>query len=65
MSNSAKAKLRRSNRSRTTKHQRTVMASRHFGIVSNVKRTKVSRSKSISGGLSAIEQKMKEMRSKL
>ncbi len=58
MSNSAKAKERRSKRGRATKHQRTVMASQHLGVI-------VQRPKRTTGGPSAIEQKMAEMRSRL
>ncbi len=65
VSNSAKAKERRSKRGRATKHQRTVMATQHFGDNTSVKRPEATGTKSIPGGLSAIEKKMAEMRSRL
>ncbi len=71
MSNSAKAKERRSKRGRATKNQRAVMATNPTRVITSVKRSKAkvidhtpTKSAPIEQ-LSAIEQKMAEMRDKL
>ena len=65
MSSSAKAKERRSRRGRATKHQRSIMASQHFGSANSIRGTKTGDTESAPSGPSPIEQKMQEMRSKL
>ncbi len=71
MSNSAKAKKRRSKRSRTTKHHRAVMAANPTRVITSGKRSKAevidhtpTKSAPIKQ-LSPIEQKMAEMRGRL
>ncbi len=63
MSNSPRAKLRRSRRSRATKHQRSIMASQPFGNMPIARRAKDTKSAPV--GLSPLEQRMQELRSKL
>ena len=65
MSNSARAKLRRSKRSKATKHQRDVMGSQHFGDRVVVRKSEAKATGNTPVGLSLIEQKMAEMKSKL
>ncbi len=65
MSNSAKAKERRSRRGRATKHQRTRMASQHFDNVVSVRKAETKSTKRAPSELSAIEQRMQEMKRKL
>ncbi len=71
MSNSAKAKERRSKRSRTTKHQRAIIASTPTRIYSIDKKTKkavvtiIPEEIAPVKQLSALEQRMAEMRGRL
>ena len=65
MSNSARAKKRRSRRSGATKHQRAMMAGQHFGNAPSVRRSETKSKRNAPGGLSVLEQRMQDLRSKL
>jgi len=65
VSNSARAKERRSKRGRASKHKRVVMSDQHSGDSAGVKRSEVRSTEKVPGGLSAIEQRMQELRDKL
>jgi len=65
VSNSSRAKERRSKRGRASKHQRVVMSSQHFGDSSGVKGSEVKSGEKVPDGPSALEQRMQELRSRL
>jgi len=65
VSNSPRAKARRGKRGRATKHQRTTMSSQHFGAIMGAKKSEKKTAEALPDTMSALQQKMEEMRGRL